>query len=436
MKKTLIAIAAFGSVMPAIIASQAETTSINVVQENGLFYSVFDPNRPSQSAPVIDWGIFTNMALDDSWRTSLDDIALTTGAANGDELARWNGFSTNVVDEARFLNSYGGASIEEAAALAGYVNPANATLDPDGFAVANGFTDMADMLANIPGGPHASMDDMMVAWGTGVDGDTFLVQNGFSTGGGDPQAWATANGHADFNTMALAWSYGTGDTDAFISSLGGITGVAYQYGYAQSNLTLTQPQKDSMLETIRQGTFSNEDYSEFLQISNYIYPSPNQLFFDGGVPDTAFVNNLISTLQTHQPDQLAAAFEGIRKSFTAAPAGLGDVDLAAWSTPNLIYFPVNQSNLTMAQINSATNYQQAVMAGMDVTGFDPTGKDISKVILAGATGLTASTLASASGLNNINISGTGVTQPQLEAALALSGRTPGEVASIISSITF
>lgn len=214
---------------------------------------------------------------------------------------------------------------------------------------------------------------------------------------------AQFDGFENAEKMAKAYRFtnenGVGDPNAMLAHYGNMGNIKKKMGYTAPNLQMTTAQKGSLLDAIRNNTLSNADYDELFETNWYNQPKESTLFKTNGQFDTEFTNQLIKTVQANEPYLTADLYNTLGRNFAANPEGTSQTDLSGWETPNLNYFPVNQSNLSWDQINSATNIQQSNFSGMDVSNFQTTGKS----------------------LTGIDLSDTNITGPQLNAAKYITG---------------
>lgn len=119
-------------------------------------------------------------------------------------------------------------------------------------------------------------------------------------------------------------------------------------------------------------------------------------------------------------------------------ANLTGTNLTGWNTSGKYLSSVNftGSNITVAQLNASGAMNSANFTGLNLTGFAPTNKNILGANFSNVTGLTAAAIASASDIRTINLTGTGITKAQLEAALISVGKNPASAQYNTSSITF
>lgn len=73
--------------------------------------------------------------------------------------------------------------------------------------------------------------------------------------------------------------------------------------------------------------------------------------------------------------------------------------------------------------NAGPGFWGVNLTGQNLSGWQPT-YNISRANLTNVTGLTASSLASATNITQLNLRGTGITKAALDAALVAAGKNP------------
>lgn len=346
MKKLLLTTAILGVTTTFTLADPVDTAAENLSENILQKDGVFYPSYDVLGKSYYGGLWYDTIDMTSStatWRTTMEDIAQGVGYGTAKDLAKMYGFAKEPADPDALLQDYGYNTPEELASAFGY----------------------------------SSLQDML-----------------------------TSNGSATFDELALTWGYGTGDPEAMLAAYGGISYVAGDVGY-QQNLQMTAAQKGSLLDAISNNTLTNADYDELFQNNGYGGTTENALFKTNGTFDPAFTNKLIQTFQNKQPTLLQEFYGKLGGNFAANPEGVGQTDLTGWENPNLNYFPVNESNLTWDQINSASNYNQANLAGMDVSNLQTSGKSLFGVNLENTT-ITGAQLNAANNIEAVNLQGTNI----------------------------
>lgn len=99
----------------------------------------------------------------------------------------------------------------------------------------------------------------------------------------------------------------------------------------------------------------------------------------------------------------------------------------------------NTTNFNGSMLNNTTNTSSINVSGLNMTGFNPTGKNLRMANLANTTGFTASQLVGASNIQYTKLTGTGITKPDIIAALQTpsgGNKTLAQATSIANTITF
>jgi len=272
-------------------------------------------------------------------------------------------------------------------------------------------------------------------------------------------------GTTDVNASAIAAGFGIGDTNAFLTSIGGagnLSNWALTNGYlAYTTQPLTTPdQQNAMIAAIANGSVSASAISGMME--------GTLLQADDG----QFIQNAITAAQNaHNTNAVQALYNGIIVDQTGSPNdGWGNsvnqyldptqlslIDFSNYKASDQNLNNVNLSALpgiTGTNLNGVSSLVGANLTGLDLTGWTPTpGTDLSSINLTGTTGFTAADItALGNGLwsgathsfSGAILTGTGITRTDVYNAvyanwLAIDGdpiAASSDAASEADSITY